>query len=210
VFDLLLITPDLEPREILRRIELALRASPAPERIAVQLRAKQLAREPRHALARALRVLTIERGAQLLINGELELALDIGADGVQLPEHGCGVQEARAALGPTLLVGGSRHDLAGVRHAARDGASFVTLSPIFGVPDKHPPLGLAVLTRVAAQSAIPIIALGGLTAERAAAVIRAGAHGLAVIRHGLGSDDPGAAVCGLLHAIDQGRHWRRE
>jgi thiamine-phosphate diphosphorylase len=205
VFDLLLITPELEPAEMVRRTEAALRANVAWERIAVQLRTKRLASGPMRALARTLRVLTREVGAQLLINGELGLAREIGADGVQLPECGPGVEEARAVLGPTAHVGASRHELAGIQRAAREGASFVTLSPIFGVPDKGSPLGLEMLAWVAARSPLPILALGGVTAARVASVIRAGARGLAVIREGLGSADPGSAVRNLLHAIDQGR-----
>jgi thiamine-phosphate pyrophosphorylase len=204
VFDLLLITPELPPRDIVRRSRAALANAPAG-RVALQLRARHLSDALRTDLARALWQLTREHGASLFLNDGIELACALGAEGVQLPERGPSPRHARARLGPTAWIGASRHDLPGVRAAASDGADFVTLSPIFHVPEKAPPLGLSGLRAVALQSALPIVALGGITAESAAGVIEAGAQGIAVIRHVLGREDPAPALSALLAAIDQGR-----
>lgn len=204
MFDLLLITPELSPYEIVTRSRAALTRAPAG-RVALQLRARHLSDVQRTELAHALRRLTREHGAPLLLNDGVELARALGAEGVQLPERGPSPQEARARLGPTACIGASRHDLAGVLAAARDGADFVTLSPVFEVPGKASPLGLPGLRAVAVASALPIVALGGITAASAAAVIGAGAHGIAVIRDVLGREDPAPAVDALLSAIDQGR-----
>jgi thiamine-phosphate pyrophosphorylase len=87
-----------------------------------------------------------------------------------------------------------------VREAARAGASFVLVSPVFAVPGKNPPLGLDGLRRLADGCAVPLVALGGIDARAAAAVRRHGAGAIAVIREVFDAADPGAAVRALLAA----------
>jgi thiamine-phosphate pyrophosphorylase len=205
LFDLYLITPDLAPRAVIAERCARALAAAAPGRVAVQLRSKHLDAGERRALALELRDLTRARGAALLVNADLELAREAGADGVQLPERAASVADARARLGAAMLLGASRHDLAGVRAAAGAGATFATLSPIFGVPDKGAPLGLPGLAHAAAHSPLPLIALGGIDAERARDAVQAGAHGVAVMRAVWDGARPDAAVVRLLAAIDAGR-----
>jgi thiamine-phosphate pyrophosphorylase len=204
VFDLYLITPERPPGEIVAGLTAALDDAPAG-RVAVQLRARHLAERELWALARALRALTRERGAPLLINAAVELAREVAADGVQLPERGPTIARARSLLPAVAMIGASRHDLAGVNAAASGGASFVTLSPVFAVADKGEPLGVERFGAIARASALPVIALGGITAARTADVITAGARGVAVIRELSASGDPKRAVARLLAAVDAGR-----
>jgi thiamine-phosphate pyrophosphorylase len=204
VFDLYLITPERAPAEILAKTSLLLRAAP-PGRIAVQLRAKHLLEHERRALAHALRRLTIEHAAPLLINASLALSREVAADGVQLPEAGPSVEEARSLLGAAALIGASRHDLAGVREAALAGASFATLSPIYAVAKKGKPLGVARFAAIALESALPLLALGGVTPASAPSLMRAGAHGLALVGALFDSSEPGLTLHALLAAMDEGR-----
>lgn len=120
-------------------------------------------------------------GALLLVHADAEAARVCGADGVHLPERG-DVAAARAVLGPSALVGASRHDAAGIHAAAEAGADYATLSPIFPVDGKGPPLGLGVLAEVCAAAPIPVVALGGITPALAPACLRAGASAVAAIR----------------------------
>jgi thiamine-phosphate pyrophosphorylase len=204
VFDLYLITPEQAPAEILAKTRALLHAA-APGRIGVQLRAKQLSPKQRWALAHALRALTLEYAAPLLINADVELAREVGADGAQLPENGPSVEDARAQLGHAAIIGASRHDLSGVQAAALAGASFATLSPVFSVPEKGEPLGVAGFAAIARQSALPLLALGGVTAASAPSLMRAGAHGVAVIRALFEGAEPARALHVLLSAIDEGK-----
>ena len=197
MFELLLITPDREPEPILAQARLALDAARAtPGRVALQLRSKLLPADERARLGQALRALCRERGAPFLVNADLELALALAADGVQLPEAGPDLEAARAALPGGSWIGVSRHDAAGVRTAA--GASFVLLGPVFGVPGKGPALGLDGFAALAARSPVPVVALGGIDAGRARAVLAAGAQALAVIREVFDAPDPARAVDLLL------------
>jgi thiamine-phosphate pyrophosphorylase len=204
VFDLYLITAEQSPAEIARRARAALADAPAG-RVALQLRAGHLPAQEREQLARTLRAITRERGAPLLVSAEIALAVAIDADGVQLPERADSVDRARAQLPAGALIGASRHDLAGVQAAERAGATFVTLSPVFAVPEKGAPLGVETAGAIARAAGLPVLALGGLDAQRAAAVVAAGAHGVAVIREVFASDDPRGAVARLLAAVDAGR-----
>lgn len=208
MFDLYLITPERAPDEILAKTE-ALLADAPPARVAVQLRAAHLPQRERRNLAHALRAVTGRRLVPLLINAELALALEVEADGVQLPERGPGVEEARAALGGDALIGASRHELAGVRAAARAGASFATLSPVFSVPAKGEPLGVERFAEIARANSLPLFALGGITLEHAPSLVQAGAHGLAIIRELFASEQPAKTLHALLAAIDLARRDAR-
>ncbi len=207
MFDVYAITPERSLAEIAASAERLLAAAP-PGRVGVQLRAAHLPAAERDALARRLRALTRARGAALLLNAELALAMAVDADGVQLPERGPPVAEARARLGPAALIGASRHDLSGVLAAAREGASFVTLSPVFAVPGKGAALGLEGFAAIAGQSPIDVLALGGVDASSAGALIERGACGLAAIRGLLQSEQPDASLRVLLAAIDAARAAR--
>ena len=92
-----------------------------------------------------------------------------------------------------------------MRAAEQDGASFVTLSPVFAVPDKGEPLGLAGLAAMTQVSRIAVFALGGINAARAGDVVRAGAHGVALIRDVWDSAEPARTLAELLAAIDAAR-----
>jgi thiamine-phosphate pyrophosphorylase len=115
------------------------------------------------------------------------------------------VKAARARLGPSALIGASRHDAEGVAWAARDGATFALLSPVYEVPGKGPALGLDGFARIARVSALPVIALGGVSARNAAELIAAGAAGVAVIREVFDSVDPALATIRLLGALARPR-----
>jgi thiamine-phosphate pyrophosphorylase len=174
----------------------------APGRAAVHLREKDLGGAALLALARDLRAVCRRAGAVLLVNDRLDVALAAGADGVHLPAAGVGPAEARRLLGPGALVGVSCHSAAEVARARDAGASYATFSPIWDTPSKRAygaPVGLAALAE-AAGLGLPLVALGGVTADNAGAAFAAGAGGVAAIRGWLAGDDPAGAVAALLRA----------
>ena len=201
---LTLITPELSAEEIERRVRCAL-AYERSERIAVQLRARHLSDGERARVGGVLAELCRVRGAALIVNADLELARALDADGVQLPERGPSVEHAHAVLPPGRLIGASRHDAEGARAAALAGASFVLLAPVYDVPGKGPPLGIAGLRRIAAASTVPVIALGGIDQSRVAEVAAAGAAGIAVMREVFEAPDLALASSELLAALDAAR-----
>ena len=176
---------------------------------AVQLREKDLPGRPLLALAERLRTETARTGALLLVNDRIDVALAAEADGVHLGGGSVPVQVARRLLPPEALVGVSTHAPGEVVAAAGVGADFVFFGPVYATPAKAgAPQGEGRLREAAAAAAIPVLAIGGITAERVEGVRAAGAAGVAVIRAILEAPDPGAATRALLAALDLagGRH----
>lgn len=162
----------------------------------------------RRRLGATLLGLTRAAGARLTIGGDLDLAADLGADGVHLGggQHSQ-IGAARARLGPAALVGVSAHTCREVARAAADGADYATLSPIFpsaSKPGYGPALGPAAI-REAAGSELPVVALGGVSAETLDACLAAGAAAVAVMGGLMRAPDPAVATRRLLARCPAGR-----
>jgi thiamine-phosphate pyrophosphorylase len=160
--------------------------------LAVSLREKDLPDRELAALAREIGALAAAAGADLYINGRLDLALACGAQGVHLPADGLVPGQVRA-LDPQLRVAVSTHTVEEARLAAESGADFVVFGPVFPPTSKTSflaPRGREGLARAAASSAAPVLALGGVTPARAEVCRLAGARGLACIGALMDAGDP--------------------
>ena len=120
----------------------------------------------------------------LFVNDRLDVALAVPSAGVQLGHGSLPVSAARG-LNPLWWIGRSVHDLAEAEAARTEGADYLVVGPVFATAS-HPgraPLGLATLQRiVAAAGELPVIAIGGITADRVREVRTSGAYGVAAIR----------------------------
>jgi thiamine-phosphate diphosphorylase len=166
---------------------------------AVHARAPGL--EGRAHLEFATRIIAAARagGAVGVVNDRVDVARATGAHAVHLPAHGLPVDAVRPLV-PGLLVGGSVHSADGARRAADLGADYVFLGPIWETPS-HPgrgALGPAVLRGL---DAIRVIAIGGVTPERAGEARDAGAWGVAAISALWRAPDPAAAVARMLVSL---------
>jgi thiamine-phosphate diphosphorylase len=145
-------------------------------------------REPRlsvrDVLALAARLRRRCNRALILLNDRFDVARAAGLDGVHLRSDSLPVERVRALAGPDFIIGRSAHDLSEVLAAEAGGADFVVLGPVFPTPSKagRPALGLARLREIRRRATIPILALGGIQADNAAAVLDCGVAGLAGIR----------------------------
>src|SRR5262249_11229792 len=147
-----------------------------------------------------LRALTRRYGAALLVNDRIDVALACQADGVHLPGNSFALRDARALLGAQRLIGVSTHSPAEVASAAAASADFAVFGPIYDTPSKRAygaPLGLTALAAARAAASLPLLAIGGIDADRVDAVRRAGADGVAVIRAVLAAEDPEVAAAAL-------------
>ena len=190
------LAPDLPAR-----VAAAVSGAP-PGSVLVHLREKDLGGRDLLSLARALLAVCRPAGQRLAVNDRLDVALACGADGVHLPSAGVPPRDARDLLGPGALVGVSCHSAEDVRRALAGGASYATFGPVHDTPSKRaygPPVGTGAL-RAAAALGLPLVALGGIAPENAAAAFAAGARGVAAIRAWLEGPDPAAAVSALLAA----------
>ncbi|WP_333784952.1 thiamine phosphate synthase [Thermocrinis sp.] len=148
----------------------------------VQLREKNKSGRDYYQLALRVRQITREFSAVLLINDRVDIALAVLADGVHLPTNGLPPSVVKR-IAPELIVGYSAHSLEEALYAQKEGADFITLSPIFQT-SSHPetkPLGLSYLREVASKVSIPVYALGGITWEKIKLCYKNGAYGVAGI-----------------------------
>ena len=143
----------------------------------VQVREKDLAGGALFELVREIVDAVAGTATRVLVNGRPDVARAAGAHGVQLPADGLPVAAVRAAF-PELLVGASCHGAAEVLTAAREGASFAIVGPVFATPGKEArALGAGALAGIVRATALPIFAIGGIDAATVAAVRAAGARG---------------------------------
>ena len=169
----------------------------------LQLRDKSGSTAARLALADAVVARAHAAGARVIVNDRADLARLASADGVHLGQDDLPVEEARRILGAAAIVGLSTHDAPQIEAAARTTASYIAVGPIYGTATKetgYRARGLELVRRAAAvlqpssgQAGRPVVAIGGITLERAAEVIAAGAASVAVISDLL-REDPESMV----------------
>jgi thiamine-phosphate pyrophosphorylase len=149
----------------------------------IQLRAKSLAPRNFLELARLARAETRARGCRLIINDRADIALACDADGVHLGQDDLPLAAGRKIMG-AKIIGVSTHDVVQAREAERGGADYVGFGPMFGTTTKdtgYTARGIEMLREIRAAVHLPIVAIGGITEEKAPAVWRAGAHSVAII-----------------------------
>jgi thiamine-phosphate pyrophosphorylase len=148
----------------------------------VQYRQKQGLTFDLVAEARQLRQLC--RHTRFLVNDRVDLALEVGADGVHLGQEDLPCPEARRILGRQKIIGVTVHTVAEALAAQAGGADYLGVSPIFATgtkADAGAPTGVALLAEIRRRVTLPLVAIGGITLANAPAVIGAGADGVCAI-----------------------------
>jgi len=171
---------------------------------AVQVREKDLGAAELAVLCRAIRQVTREHGASLIVNDRVDVALAVGADAVQRTHTSLTVNDIRAVAGPRLRIGASVHSLDDARAAEAAGADWVVFGPVYDTASKRQygaPQGLERLAAVTRAVSIPVVAIGGITPARVGEVRAAGARGVGVISAILTADSPAEATRTFLKAL---------
>ena len=170
----------------------------------IQLRKKSMPLLGQFRLASALRTLTRAHEALLIINDHADLAIAADADGVHLGQDDLPPAAVRALPGfEGRLIGRSTHSLAQAQLAVHEGADYIAVGPVYPTPTKEgrPPVGTALVSRVAGVVDRPFVAVGGIDLETAPAVIDAGAPAIAVVRAVYDASDPAEAARRLHEAM---------
>jgi 8-oxo-dGTP diphosphatase len=147
----------------------------------VQLREKTMAREVLRGLVQRMLAMMQPYGARLILNADIELAQEVGADGVQLTS----AQLAGLAQRPALdWCGASCHNAEELRRAESLGCDFALLSPVLPTQSHpgEPSLGWEKFAEISAGCSIPVYALGGMTQDSMLTAWQHGAHGIALLR----------------------------
>ncbi len=169
----------------------------------LSLREKDLDAAARRSLLQRLMTLGLRFGATVMVHEDVDAAVAAGAAGVHLPTKAIS-PDVRRRLGSAVLIGCSAHDEAELAAAVAAGADYATLSPVFpsaSKPGYGPALGLARFAPMIAATRLPVVALGGIDETNAAACVRAGAAGVAVMGSVMAAADPAAVMAGLIRAL---------
>lgn len=174
----------------------------------VQLREKDASSRDFHAQAVMLMELLAPHGIALVVNDRVDIALACGAQGVHLGQSDLPLSAARKLLPPEVFIGWSVETTEHVRQSAALPVDYLGVSPVFATPtktDTAPAWELDGLRQVRSRTALPLVAIGGIHAGNAAAVLHAGADSLAVVSAICSADDPCAASLTLRKLIDEHR-----
>ena len=174
-------------------------------RVAVHLRSATLTTRAMTRLAQFLAPEQAATGARLVVNDRVDLAMAVGAWGVQLTTRSLRTGDARR-IAPALIVGASVHAVTDAVIAEREGAAWVVAGHVYETPSHEGAVGRGetFVREVCAKVALPVIAIGGITPERVGALVAAGASGIAAIRGAWGQDASAArtATADYLSAYD--------
>lgn len=168
---------------------------------AVQLREKDLPIRELLKLAEEMRKITKDAKAMLFINGRMDVAIAVEADGIHLGQTDLPVNVVRRIVGNRFLIGVSTHNLNEAKEAEASSANFITFGPIFETPAKlkyGKPVGIEALKRVKSGASIPVYAIGGIKSGNIEQILDTRADGVALISAIIGVREPKRAVEELL------------
>ncbi len=174
----------------------------------IQFRDKEMSTRQLEETARKIKELTDEASIPLIINDRLDVALAVDADGVHVGQDDMPAALARQLIGPHKILGVSASTVEEALQAEREGADYVSASPVFTTPtkpDAPPPTGLEGLRAIVEAVNLPVIAIGGINEKNAAEVIEAGAQGIAVISAVISAPDIVAAARHLRETVEAAR-----
>ena len=173
----------------------------------IQYRQKSGSTREMIEIARNMKRLCSEAGVMFIVNDRLDVAIAAEADGVHLGQDDFPIPMARELLGEGRIIGGSAATLDEARKCLSEGADYVGFGPVYltsSKDDAGPVSGIDILKQVVEIIPLPIIAIGGVGAGNIPGVMRAGAHGIAVISAVCCQDDPEESTRALYQALNKG------
>ena len=180
----------------------------------VQLREKDRSARERYHLGRKLRELTREAGVTFVVNDRADIAQAVEADGVHLGDDDLPVPVAREMLDEDAVVGRSVSFVDDAVAAERAGADYLGVGAVYAtgskddIDDDEHRIGPERVGDIAAAVDIPVVGIGGITADNAGPVAAAGADGVAVITAITRADDPETATRELAAVVERAREDR--
>ncbi len=189
-------------------VEATARLAAAGGATVVQLRDKTADKAHLVSTGKALKSALAEFQIPLIVNDEVEAAVEIGADGVHIGQGDMGAAAARTVVGNRLILGLSVETEELARMVDPAIVDYVGVGPVFATatkPDHKQPIGLDGLARIVAASPVPAVAIGGLKRTHVIPVLSTGAQGLAVVSAICGTADPQKAAAEFTQEIRKAR-----
>ena len=170
----------------------------------VQFRQKSGTTRELITTAQSIQTACAQHKVPLIVNDRADIALAVGATGAHFGQDDMPVSIGRQILSTTAIIGASARTEEKILAAISEGADYIGFGPIYGTtskPDAETAKGLDRLRRMCEIADCPVIAIGGITVQTAGDVIRAGAHGIAVISAVCAHPEPTVATQALLNEI---------
>ncbi len=169
----------------------------------MQLRLKDAHGRDFLAAARTIAAMCRQRGAILIVNDRVDIAMLAGAHGVHLGQDDVPLEAARRIAGPNMMIGISTHTVEQARAAENGGTDYIGFGPMYpgGLRNNPAGMGLDNLRAVRAAVKLPIVAIGGITEARVAETLTAGADAVAIITDVVNAPDIGAKVRSILALV---------
>ena len=170
----------------------------------IQFRQKIGATREMIEIVRQLKQLCLGSGVTLVVNDRVDVAIAADADGVHLGQDDFPIPLARKLLGESRIIGGSAASLEEAQKCLAEGTDYIGFGPVYPTASKadaDPVTGIKLLKQTVEAIPLPIIAIGGISADNTPEVIRAGARGIAVISAVCCQEDPEQATRALRQAL---------
>ena len=166
----------------------------------LQLREKKAATRDFYQLALRIKPIARQYNVPLLINDRLDIALAVDADGVHVGQEDLPVAVVRRLIGPDKILGATAATLAAAQTAEREGADYIGSGAMFPTRTKagKPVLPMSVLAQIKQAVQVPVVAIGGITADNLLTLKNTGVDGVAIVSAIMDSADPAAATQEIL------------
>jgi thiamine-phosphate pyrophosphorylase len=168
----------------------------------IQFRQKSGSTREMIKLASEMKTLCADNEVAFIVNDRVDIAIAAEADGIHLGQDDFPIPLARRLLGEDVIIGGSAATMEEAQACFSEGADYVGFGPVYPTTSKEdagPVSGAELLKKVVQSISLPIIAIGGVSVENVHEVMKAGAHGIAVISAVCCQEDPEQAT----RALDQ-------
>ena len=172
----------------------------------IQFRQKQGTTRVLIEIAQQMQEICRKNNVPLIVNDRADISLAVGADGTHFGKDDMPVAIGKRILSSETIIGASARTEEKILEAISEGADYIGYGPIYQTSSKSDaerPKGLERLRRMCEIAVCPVIAIGGITIDTVADVIRAGAHGIAVISAVCGQKDPLSATRNLMEEIQK-------
>jgi len=175
----------------------------------LQYRNKRASARELFERSKRLSSLFVPQGVTFIVNDRADIAAAAEASGVHVGQDDLGAEAARSVIGTGKLLGVSTHNLEQFKAAAATSADYVAVGPVFSTSTKanpDPVVGIEFIRRVRPLTDKPIVAIGGITLDRAAEVIEAGADSVTVVSDVLLAPDPGQRARQYIELLGPANH----
>lgn len=159
----------------------------------VQLREKKATSFEILKIAELMRRITEKSSTKLIINDDVQIAMDCAADGVHLGQDDMDVLKARALVGDEMLIGLSTHNPDETRESTTLPVNYIGVGPVYKTPTKDipdPVLGLETMAEMVSIATVPAICIGGISLDRIGDVLQSGGRNFSLVRPLCGTDNP--------------------